>query len=373
MVLFSVLSLVLTTWDSLPFRSIQIPTCEPSLGTPLYHRMVQVFADRVLNSGSIDMLYEADDLVDRGILRKGFARFLWKLDGLDVRGLKNSPNMEPTKFEEILEELGVAIPLPLPSLDTFLDEHGTSNAPVAGMIGTPGDGVDGGKDLLVIMRLPQEADTKMRETLSSVRQPALSSGDVGGGSTRVRAVFEFDHAGAPHGLPERVLALSHKIGIFSPRARWRHGGLFILHQDSSGGASSMIVEYDKRLKTFNIEALGKTTPYIQAVQFVISAMFHVARDFPGASWTGWMECGMNHPGEKMYHLAPSTDNQARASILGCTAVSDIHVVSLQRPTEVSSSARRMYGALVDSSGDLPRCCLCWDSETAGIISQYVSR
>ena len=84
-----------------------------------------------------------------------------------------------------------------------------------------------------------------------------------------------------------------------------------MHDGSDSCASSMIVEYDKRLKTFSIEALGRTTPHIEAVQFVISALFHVARDFPGASWTGWMECGMNHVGEKMYHLAPAEDKQAR--------------------------------------------------------------
>ena len=331
-----------------------------------------MFADRVLNSDSIDALYEADDLVDRGILRKGFARFLWKLDGQDAGDLNDPPKMDPGKFEEILEEIGVAIPLPVLSLETFAEENWTSNARAARVIKTSGDGVDGGKDLLVIMRLPQEADAKMRETLSSIRQPALSSGDISGANTRVRAAFEFGRAGAPHGLPERVLALSHKIGVFSPRARWRYGGLFILHNGGDSHASFMIVEYDQRLKTFSIEALGQTTPYIQAVQFVISALFHVARDFPGAGWTGWMECGMNHPGEKMYHLAPSTDHQARGRRFGmhsCVGYSRLKFAAPYRGFE----QRPAYGALVDSSAHLPRCCPCSDSKTACMLSQYFCR
>jgi len=271
--------------------------------------MIQVFANRVLDS--TNLLYWARELVAKGILRKGFARFLWNLDSQGTGELDEPQKMEPSKFEEILEEVGIAIPLPVSSLETSAGESENSNGPATRETGRPADGVDHGKDLLVIMRLPQEADAKMRETLSSVREPNLSSGDTSAGKARVKAVFEFDNAGAPHGLPERVMALTHQIGTFHPEARWRRGGLFILHNGGDGHASSMIVEYDKTHKTFSIEALGQTTPYFQAVQFVISALFHVARDFPGAAWTGWMECRMNHPGQKMYHLAPSDDKQVK--------------------------------------------------------------
>eukprot|EP00903_Cladosiphon_okamuranus_P010804 g10207.t1 len=274
-----------------------------------------VFADRVLNSESIDLLSQAEDLVDKGILWRAFARFLWKLDGRDTGDLNDPPKMDQRKFEEILEEIGVAIPLPV-STKAFAEENDGGNAPATGVIRTLEDGVVDGKDLLVIMRLPEEATPKMRETLSSVREPAVSSGGISDENTRVKAVkavFEFDHAGAPHGLPERVMALAHQIGTFHPEARWRHGGLFILNSGGDGHAASMIVEYDRTRRTFSIEALGQTTPYFRAVQFLISALFHVARDFPGAAWTGWMECRMNHPGQKIYHLAPSNDKQSQKS------------------------------------------------------------
>ncbi len=317
----------------------------------------QVFADRLLNS--TDLLCGADDLVDRGILRKGFARFLWNMDGGrgTGAGLLGPLAMKPAKFEEILEEIGVTIPLPGLLPEASAEEGGRRNAPalVAGKIETPGDddgggggGGDGegdGTDMLVIMRLPSEPDADARATLASVRELALgaSRSDGGGGGCvvggryadnaaagRLKAVFEFDHAGAPHGLPERVMALSHKIGSLSQRARWRHGGLFILHDDgennssssgsggggggggSKGASSFMVLEYDKRLKLFSVQALGWTAPCLRAVRFVISALFHVASDFPGASWTGWVECGMGHDGEKMYHLAPSDEKQVGA-------------------------------------------------------------
>ena len=62
---------------------------------------------------------------------------------------------------------------------------------------------------------------------------------------------------------------------------------------------------------FGVEALGQSPVHIQAIQFVISALYHVARDFPGASWTGWVGCGMNHDGEKMYLLATSNEKQVK--------------------------------------------------------------
>ena len=262
--------------------------------------MSQVFADRPLRTSEV--IRWASELVGRGILRKGFARLLWGLHE-QVAGSQNDPAvMGPEMFEEILERIGVIIPLPA-------DETTNGNAPPSEAEKNAihdGARCDSSADLLVIMRLPLVADANTRRNLMLARRAAFpESGDA------LKAVFEFDHAGAPHGLPERLMALSHKIGVFSPRARWRLGGLFLLHNHDVGGASSMILEYDKKSKTMCIEALGQTALHMQAVQFVISALYHVARDFPGASWTGWMGCGMSHDGEKMYLLATSTEKEVR--------------------------------------------------------------
>ena len=271
----------------------------------------QVFANRELKT--VALLSWADELVGRGILRKGFARFLWRLEEQVKEGGVDRHEMEPAKFEEILDEIGVTIPLPEPASRTLVVDSAESSTPAAADTDSPTDGDNScrgdGMDLLVIMRLPLEADAETRENLSLARQAAFS--DSGSGSSGLRAVFEFDHAGAPYGLPERVMALSHKIGVFSPAARWRLGGLFRLHNNGTDTASSMVLEYTKKSKTFCIEALGQTAPDIQALQFVISAVFHVARDFPGASWTGWVECKMRHDGQKMYHLATSHEKQVR--------------------------------------------------------------
>lgn len=296
-------------WPNVPFRDpIQKWNFRLLLRPP---PLSQVFANRELNT--VSLLSWANELVGRVILRKGFARFLWRLEERTMEGGEGRHEMEPAKFEEILDEIGVTIPLPEPPSSTLVDESSDSGTPTAVETEPPRDGDDGprgdGVDLLVIMRLPLEADAETRENLSLARQAAFS--DSGSDRSGLRAVFEFDHAGAPYGLPERVMALSHKIGVFSPAARWRLGGLFCLHNNGTDAASSMILEYAKKSKTFCIEALGQTAPDIQALQFVISAVFHVARDFPGASWTGWVECKMRHDGQKMYHLATSHEKQVR--------------------------------------------------------------
>lgn len=225
--------------------------------------------------------------------------------------------MEPAEFEKILEEIGVTIPLP-----NHGDERG--RPPTASELKSPGGEIsDGpsrdGVDLLVIMRLPLEADTETRANLQLARQVASASRDGSGeaGSSGLKALFEFDHAGDPHGLPERVIALSHKIGALSSTARWRLGGLFLLREKGGEiGSQCMVLEYDKTRKTFGIEALGQTALEFGAMAFVVSALFHVASDFPGVGWTGSVECGMSHGGQKMYHLAPSDEKQVRVAVCG---------------------------------------------------------
>eukprot|EP00752_Nemacystus_decipiens_P001882 g1813.t1 len=268
-----------------------------------------VFADRELDTTSLKSW--AYELVDWGILRRGFARFLWGLKEQATVGGGGPHEMKPAKFEEILEEIGVTIPLPETPSITATDEGAESKSTGDDSSGSCVDGVD----LLVIMRLPLEAEEKYRQHLSTARQVALklwdNSDNSSDGKSSLKAVFEFDHAGAPHGLPERVMALSHKIGVFSAKARWRLGGLFLLHDTGTGNGkpSSMILEYDKESKRFSIEVLGQTSTHLLAMQFVISSLFHVARGFPGAGWTGWMECGMGHNGQKMYLLAAPKDKQ----------------------------------------------------------------
>lgn len=285
----------------------------------------QAFANRVLTS--TELLCWADELVGRGILRKGFARFLWNMDGQGIVHGEDPHEkfLEPAEFEKILEELGVTIPLP-----GHEGERGRS--PAATEVDSPGDDVDDGPprdgvDLLVIMRLPLEADAGTREDLESAREAALPSRDsCGGENCDLKAVFQFDHAGAPHGLPERVMAFSHKIGILSSTARWRLGGLFLLHENGwKSGSSCMILEYDTTRKTFVIEALGQTALDFEAIGFVITALFHVASAFPGVGWTGWMECGLSHDEQKMYHLAPSDEKQVQVACIDTVAASEMHV------------------------------------------------
>ena len=269
--------------------------------------MLQVFADREL--GTSTLIRWATELVDRGVLRNGFARFLWSLQEAQLENdVNDAHEMGPAMFVEILDSIGVTIPLPLDEVDEIDEDANSAVPPVEGIELEKGVVRDGsrhdGVDLLVIMRLPLEADAKTQRNLVLARTAAFP--DSSGGNSGLQAVFEFDNAGAPHGLPERVMALCHKIGTLSPRARWRLGGVFRRLRDN---ASLVIMEYDKKRKTLCIEALGQSILHMRAMQFVISALYHVARDFPGASWTGWIGCGMSHDGEKMYLLATSSEKQ----------------------------------------------------------------
>eukprot|EP00752_Nemacystus_decipiens_P017775 g15937.t1 len=272
-----------------------------------------VFANREITS--LTLRAKAEELIRLGILRRDFARFLWKIEKHDTQGVDDSHVMEPVKFfEEILEGVGVAIPLPEPSTSPAVYEDIESNIPATAETRVHGDGDAGsrrdGVDLLVIMRLPEEADAETRENLLKARKDAFSPPfSSGGDHGSLKAVFEFDHGGAPHGLPERVMALSHKIGILSAATRWRLGGHFILGDNKVGSSSSILLEYDKKSKTLSIEALGHTPQDIEALRFVISALYHVARNFPGASWMGWIVGSMGDDEEKMYHLAMSHEKQ----------------------------------------------------------------
>lgn len=264
----------------------------------LHCRTVQIFADRVLRTPSLQSGRE--DLVNRAILRQDFARFLWNLE--------DQQEVKQAALQSILVEIGVAIPLPLDENRNGIEAAESKEEPHPGQEqdGSPSD--DDSGDLLVIMRL-QAADATTQANLEGAR----AAYDRGSNRTKrriLKAMFKFDHGGAPHGLPERVMALCHKIGMLSPGARWRLGGLFILHErlqpeeNDEHKHCAVIVEYDKKLKVLSIEALGQSEREFEALRFVISAVFHIARDFPGVGWTAWLECGMAH-GEKMYHLATS--------------------------------------------------------------------
>lgn len=79
-----------------------------------------MFAERELDT--VTLLASAGELVGRGILRKGFAHFLWSLKEQANEGVSDQLEKEPAKFEEILEEMGVTIPLPdIPSMKPVIE------------------------------------------------------------------------------------------------------------------------------------------------------------------------------------------------------------------------------------------------------------
>lgn len=68
----------------------------------------------------------------------------------------------------------------------------------------------------------------------------------------------------------------------------------------------MILEYDEKIRIIRIGALSQSSVHIQAMRLAMSALYHVARDFPGANWMGWMGCRMNHDGSPGSEIVPLT-------------------------------------------------------------------
>lgn len=141
---------------------------------PFLSRLGRPMTRRLLRTAlvSTELLCWANELVGRGILRKGFARFPWNMDGL---GIVNGRD----PHEKFMEELGVTNPVP-----GHEGERGRS--PAATEVDSPGGDVDvspsrDGVDLLVIMLLPLEVEAGTRANMESAREAALPSRDGSGG------------------------------------------------------------------------------------------------------------------------------------------------------------------------------------------------
>lgn len=245
-------------------------------GKELVHHKLQSGAELA----STTLLSYRDDLVKRGILRREFASFLWE----DPTRKQAVPQKS---LQGILEELGVAIPLP--------------QSPATQ------DGERDCTDLLVLMRLDKQPDEGDRDGIEKV---------MGGETGKLRAVWKFGFGGAPYGFPEEVIALCHRLGKVSPNIYWRHGALFSRKECGVPAKAKALVRYDEKSETLTFETSGREEWDFVSLRFAISAVRHVTVKFPGVFWEGWVAC-WQHPDQRMYYLAGSTDhlNGPRVSIV----------------------------------------------------------
>lgn len=234
---------------------------------------VAIFGGRKLDTAAL--LSDRDALVHKGILRKDFAGYLWRVGDQNEEAQMMLHNM--------LVTLGVAIPLPQGSPENITGRaKGDSKC----------------CDLLIIMRLSDEPSPDALGVVGEVLSPRSG----------LKATWVF-HEGAPYGLPERILALCHRLGLMSSQARWRYGALF---EDERG--ARLVLRYEKTSCSMTAETIGQESGDFESLRFAASAILHIGREFPWVSWEGRVEC-MRHPGSTMYNISSSEDRRVRVGVL----------------------------------------------------------
>lgn len=261
---------------------------------------------------SMMLLICRDDLVKGGILRREFASFLWE----DPARTQAVPQKS---LQGILEELGVAIPLPQsPAAEDVERAAGGGCCPPCGMqlrclspcsflpYFRTADESDC-TDLLVLMRLKKQPAQRDRDGIAQL---------MGGTTRKLRAEWKFGFGGAPYGFPEEVIALCHRLGDSAPTIYWRHGALFSREECGVPAKAKALVTYDEVPQLLVFETSGQEEWDFVSLRFAVSAVRHVTVKFQGVFWEGRVVC-WQHPDECMYHLAGSEDrlNGPRVSMV----------------------------------------------------------
>lgn len=252
-----------------------------------------------------------DDLVDRGILRWQFAKYLWR-SLLDHATMPCEDQVMVALFR-VLVSLGVALPLGRAKFSITEEVSSASK-----------DGDQHPQDMLVIMRLPERCTAEQEEQLSSL----VTKGRRGAQEVTLR--WRFDAAGSAYGLLERLIASCHLIGELEQGLCWRQGAVFKSHAmanaDGSGRRKirlyTVVVRYDSvytdgcsdpdRVLTVRMIGPLENDRVWTALRHIASSMVMISKDWPGVLWEGWPECP-EHPTIRMY-LATSVKVQNDVNI-----------------------------------------------------------
>lgn len=224
-------------------------------------------------------------LIEDNILRWKFAKHLW---GDPV--LRSRLQVGHALYR-VLIKLGVVVPLGQAIVSTT-DGRASPHGDTEPATEPP--------DVLVIMRLPNTCGEDQEHKLTACTKEALHASP---GRREVTLKWEFDAAGPPSGLLERLIASCHVIGVVEQGSCWRHGALFKSHaMTRSVRLYTVVIRYDAPQLTVRvIGPLWKDSVWA-ALQYVASAMVVLSKEWPGVQWHGWPECP-NHPGVCSVYLA----------------------------------------------------------------------
>lgn len=221
--------------------------------------------------------------------------------------------MESEKVAEalfsVLTKLGVALPMGRRTLLARSDR----STPTA-----PGD-VSGSNDMLVIMRLSETCNEHQR-TLFDGLAPKMPGDRV------LTLKWEFDKAGPPYGLIERLIASCHVLGEVETGACWRYGAVFKSHDMRFVEGivrlytvALSMTSYNESERVFTARVFGPldSERVWVAIRYVASAMINLSKEWPGVLWTGWLDCE-KHPLQHLY-MASSVEVRVCSTMRLCVA------------------------------------------------------
>ena len=237
---------------------------------------------------TIALKIQRDSLVRRGVLLWGFAQHIWR-DTL-TPAEQGSNGMVIESLFRVLLKLGVILPLGRP---VFLSNRRGSHA-------SHGDGES--KDMLVIMRLPEECSDEQRRAIDT------SVENIRQDCRKVKLKWELDAAKAPYGLVERLISSCHVIGEVEQDPCWRYGALFTSPEMTWGDNKQVrlykfLIRYDERMLSLRMIGPLSDDRVLAALRYVASAMVVLSMEWPGVQWEGWLDCP-NHPQARIYLTPP---------------------------------------------------------------------
>ena len=253
------------------------------------------FSTAVLNS-------HRDSLISRGVLRWDFALKLWE-PALTSAEREIREDMVDAVFR-VLIKLGVIIPLGRPVFSAD------------GRVSYSSHGGYDSKDMLVIMRLLEECTGPKKVDFDNGLKESLKHG------REVKLKWEFDSAGAPYGLVERLIASCHIIGEVEQGACWRYGALFKSHVRTERDGKKIrlfkfAVVYNDDPDHRDLEGIltlrmiGDLEDDLvwKALRYVASAVVNLSKEWPGMEWGGWPDCP-EHPSTRLNLTPPGEVGRA---------------------------------------------------------------
>ena len=235
-------------------------------------------------------------LIQRGVLTWDFALKLWE-PALTSVGREIREDMVEYVLR-VLIKLGVIIPLGRP---VFSED---------GRVSYSSRVEYDSKDMLVLMRLPEECTGSRKNDLDKGLKEALKHG------REVKLKWEFDSAGAPYGLVERLIASCHEIGEVEQGACWRYGALFKSHERTERDGKKIRLyrfaiiynddpDHHDLERILMLRMIGDLEDKIvwAALRYVASAMVNLSKEWPGINWSGWADCP-EHPSTRLNLIPP---------------------------------------------------------------------